>query len=66
MSPRALTPQQSRVARYVALGWTDKQISAEIGKSRARVRQLIGQIAAKLNLDRSRNLRTQIAQRLAA
>lgn len=61
-----MTGQQRRVAELVADGLTDKQIAAVIEKSPQRVRQLIDQIATALRLDRSRNLRTQIAERRVA
>lgn len=61
-----LTDQQATVARLVGDGYSNKQIAAQIGRKPARVEQLIAEIRDAWQLDRSRNLRTQIARHVAA
>lgn len=60
-----MTDQQRRVADLVADGWQDKQIAAQLGVSTQRVRQIITEIANAWQLNRARNVRVQIARRVA-
>lgn len=60
-----LTDQERDVARRVADGFTDKQIAGHLRLSHGRIRQIIDAIAGAWSLDRSRNLRAQIARHVA-
>ena len=59
-----LTTLQLTVARLVAVGHADKVIAARIGRSEDTVAYHIRRIADQLALDRTRNLRVLIAQRV--
>lgn len=59
-----LTKRQQEVARLVADGWADKQIATELGINEETVGYHVGRIVMAWNLDRSRNVRVQIAQRV--
>ncbi len=64
-SATPLTPRQQEVAELIATGRTDKQIAAALGISTRRVRQIVRAIAAAWKLERSGNVRVQIARRAA-
>lgn len=59
----SLTSRQEQVARYVSLGWSDKQIAGALEISMDAVTYAIGRIAKAWKLDPLRNLRVQIAHR---
>lgn len=56
-----LTDRQKEVAGMIADGYTDKQIQAHLGVSASTLRCHIELIVARWDLDRSRNIRVQIA-----
>lgn len=56
--------RQMSVAVLVSQGYTDKQIAAELEIAENTVGNHVTAIAAALKLDRSRNVRVQIATRL--
>jgi len=60
-----LSPRETEVARLIAAGVTDKQICARLGISHQRVSQVVSRLALLWGLDRSRNLRVQIATYLS-
>lgn len=57
----ALTPRQLAVAALIADAKTDQRIAAHLGINDRRVRQHIAAIADKLEIDRARSVRIQIA-----
>lgn len=59
-----LTPQQLRVAQMVADGDSDKSIAETLHISERGVQYLVGRIADTWALDRTRNIRVQIANRV--
>jgi len=62
-----MTPLSARerdVAQLVAAGLTNKRLAARLGLSVSRVEGIVNAIAAKWRLDRSMNLRVQIANRM--
>lgn len=59
----ALTQRQQQVARYVALGWTDMKIAKALEVGEDTVRYHIDEIVRRWALDRSKNIRVQIAHR---
>jgi DNA-binding NarL/FixJ family response regulator len=59
-----LTPRKRAVARYVAQGFSDKQIAAILGRSEDTIAYHVAGIARIWRLDSSRNIRVQIAQRI--
>ena len=61
-----LSPRQRSVAHLIAQAYTDKQIAGELGIAPKTVKHMVGTIADKLALDRNRNLRVQIANKLRA
>lgn len=61
-----LSPRETEIARLIADGFTDKQICAQLHISHQRVSHVVNKLATKWDLDRSRNLRVQIARRLDA
>ena len=60
-----LTRRQERVALLIAEGWQDKQIAALLGVRPQTIRQVVMRIAIVWRLDRARNIRVQIARRVA-
>lgn len=58
-----LTPRRFRVAELVALGWTDKQIAADMRISVGAVEAHVGRICKAWELDPSKNRRVQITRR---
>jgi DNA-binding NarL/FixJ family response regulator len=58
---RKLTERQRQVAELVALGYRDREIAQSLGISLRTVRNYLDEIASKLLIDPSRNLRVQIA-----
>jgi DNA-binding NarL/FixJ family response regulator len=56
----SLSSRQSEVAGLIAEGATDKDIECQLGLSNGGVRAHINEIAERLQLDRSKNLRAQI------
>ena len=56
-----LTTRQREVAELIADGYTDKQIMALLELSAAAVRCHVDALVAKMRLNRTRNLRVQIA-----
>lgn len=60
--PSPLTARQTAVALLVADGFTDKQIAATLTISEETVAFHIHNIADRLSVDRSRNIRVQIAR----
>ena len=61
MDDRSLNDRQQRIAELVADGLSDKQIGAIVGLSQPRVNEIVHDIASSLRVDRSKNLRVQIA-----
>lgn len=59
----SLTDRQEQVARYVAVGFSDKLIARALGISEDTVTYHIAQIVEKWNLDRTLNFRVQITHR---
>lgn len=59
-----LNTRQEQVARYVAIGFSDARIAAALEISEGTVAYHIGKITEIWRLDRSRNIRVQITQRL--
>lgn len=59
-----LTDRQQQVAELVADGLPDKQIARALGIDEETVGYHIGRIVKVWNLDRSRNVRVQIAHRI--
>lgn len=59
-----LTPRQHRVACMIAEGLTDRQMAAQLGISEDGVADFVRKIATTWNIDRSRNIRVQIAVRV--
>jgi DNA-binding NarL/FixJ family response regulator len=59
-----LTDRKQSVARYVAQGFSDKQIAAMMGLSPETIDHHIRGIKKIWRLDGSRNTRIQIAQRV--
>ena len=57
-----LSPTQRRVARMVAECATNKQIAATLGTSETAIAQHVGRIASRWKLDRSKNIRVQVAR----
>lgn len=55
-----LSSRQREVAELISDGATDKDIECRLGLSNGGVRAHIGDIAERLSLDRSKNLRAQI------
>lgn len=55
-----LTARQRLVAELIADGLTDKAIEARLGLSTGGVRSHVNEIAIRMNLDRSKNLRVQL------
>jgi DNA-binding NarL/FixJ family response regulator len=60
-----LTPMQRHVAMLVGDGHTNKQIAAALLVHPSRIRCVVGRIAVVWQLDRAKDLRVQIANRLA-
>lgn len=63
---RPLSPRQLEIACLVAGSCTDKEIMGRLGISYYALRSQMANIARKLGLDRTKNLRVQIAHRMAA
>lgn len=61
-----LSPRETEIAHLIASGYTDKQICAQLRISHQRVSQVVTKLASLWDLDRSRNLRVQIAMRMSA
>lgn len=61
-----LTARQCTVALLIADAYTDKQIAAALVISEETVAFHVRQISDRLALDRSRNIRVQIAQMAVA
>lgn len=59
-----LTSRQEQVARYVAIGFSDKLIAKTLEMSEGTVSYHIGNIVKAWKLDPQRNIRVQITQRL--
>lgn len=59
----SLSPRKQRIAQMVAESATNKQIAAAVGIGERRVEDHLAGIARIWRLDRSRNLRVQIANR---
>ena len=59
-----LTRRQYQVAECIALAMLDKQTSAVLGIQVKTIKVNVGLIAAAWQLDRTRNLRVQIARRI--
>ena len=66
MSDYRLSSREAEVAGLVAQGYTDKQIAAELGVTPRWVRRLVQRIATRWQLDGERDVRVQIARRMAA
>lgn len=62
MNPE-LTKRQEQVARYVAIGWTDKRIAQALGVCEETVGYHVGKIVLAWGLDPNLNIRVQIAHR---
>lgn len=61
----ALTPRQGEVAALIGSSFTNKQIAARLSISLRQVEEHVSAIAITWDLDRSKNLRVQIALRVA-
>lgn len=59
----SLTSRQEQVARYVAIGFSDKRIAQALEIDAETVGFHIGRIAKKWNLDPTLNIRVQITHR---
>lgn len=59
-----LSTRQLTVARYIAQGFTDKQIGALMGRSEATVAYHVSGIVKAWHLNPSRNIRVQITHRV--
>lgn len=66
MTAPPLTLRQMSVASLLAEGYTDKQIAATLEISIQRVGQLVGEIGVRMELDRDRDTRIQIATRFSS
>ena len=62
----SLSRRELEVAALVGQGYTDKQIAGILGLSLPQTRRTVYAIAEKLRLDRTRNIRVQIAKHMAA
>lgn len=62
--PDGLTPQQARIALMVAAHKTDQQIAAQLDIGERTVRWHIQRIVVAWQLDPSKVIRTQIAERV--
>jgi DNA-binding NarL/FixJ family response regulator len=61
--PDDLTHRQAQVARYVAIGFSDKRIAEALGIHKETVGYHVGQIVKAWKLDPSLNIRVQITHR---
>lgn len=64
VDPTLLTERQLEVALLVADGLTDKQIAAALHISDEGVAKHIERITVRWSIDRGRNIRVQIANRI--
>jgi DNA-binding NarL/FixJ family response regulator len=57
---KRLTPRQKEIAELIADGLTDKTIQARLRLSHPTLRAHLNEIAHRLNLDHTKNLRVQV------
>lgn len=55
-----LSPRQREIAELIADGFTNKAIAAKLCIAHGTLRNHVRQIAARLNLDRTRDTRVQV------